>query len=134
MSVRVSSAPMRVLALVSLLPQGPQIEMSTYLPTSDVEFVVRALDQRGDLVGGAALELCDGTARQVALFMTAPDGSAKLTVAEPGAYVLRWRRDDDVEVLVPFHVASPRTPLSLALWTIPLGLLLGWSALRSRPR
>ena len=126
---------MRVLAILSVLApmfaaQGPSLELSTDLPVTGVEFAVRALDEQGHATGGARLELRDGHDQKVADVVTADDGTAHLTIAIAGPYVLAWLAAGGVEVLVPFHVDAPRSPF--APWTVPLGLLLGWSAWRWR--
>jgi uncharacterized membrane protein len=117
--------------LLGACAQGPRLELSTRLPVAGVGFSVRALDQHDAPSTGVTLALCDDADHAVATFTTGHDGRAQVLVAHAGAYVLSWH-SAGVEVIVPFHVSAPRSPLRLALWTVPLGLFLLWSALRAR--
>ena len=117
-----------------MLAQGPQVEMSTTLPTSGVAFSVRALDDRGAGVPGASLVVLDASDTHAAEVVTSDKGIAQIVLPHPGAYVLTWHGARGFDVLVPFHVVEARNTWGLAVWTVPLGEVLGWIALRSRRR
>jgi hypothetical protein len=116
--------------LVCLIAQEPRLELAPSLPRRGEEFIVRATDGTGKAVAGAMLELEDRRRLRVAVAPTATDGAARFIADDAGAYLVRWQVDPDLIVAMPLQVAEPPSRLLLAVWAVPLGLLLGWRALR----
>jgi hypothetical protein len=118
---------MRALLLSCLLvPQGPGLD----LPTSVVAGVPMRVRAAPTPIAGIRVELLDanGQAREWRAASTA--GDLEFSIAEPGAYTLRWLAPDGTEVLAPFHELAPRPSWFSAWWTVPVGLLLAGLGLR----
>ncbi|MEZ5964377.1 MAG: hypothetical protein R3F56_11070 [Planctomycetota bacterium] len=120
--------------LVCLSIQGPHLEVSPSLPRAGEGVRVQAVDAAGEVGAGVTLELRDDADVAVMRVTTSADGVGELVVAHAGVYTLRWQAEPDLVVLVPIHVAPPQSRTLLALWTVPLGLVLGWAALRRAGR
>lgn len=119
------------LLLASLPVHGPRLEVSPSLPRAGEPFRVRAVDAAGAAAPGVEVELRDAGDARVAQASTSAEGDTEFVVATPGDYTLHWLPARDLRVIVPLSVDAPAgSRLLLSLWTIPVGLLLGWAALR----
>jgi len=126
-----------VVGLLSLPPQeqqheGPWLEVSPRTPCRDDAVDVHARLADGTVAAGAVLELRDSVDAIVRRATTGADGRAEFQAPALGGYTLHWQAAPHLHVVVPLVVVEDGSKTSLALWTVPLGLFLGWSTLRRR--
>lgn len=127
---------MRSLLLIALLggrlvsgQDAPQ-DLRLEVPTSVVAGTVMAVRASPTPVERMRVQLLDAAARPLGWHEAGALGEVEITIAEPGAYTLRWQARDGTEVLAPFHVLARRPGWFTAWWTVPVGLLLAGLGVR----
>lgn len=121
---------LKALLLASLLPQ--QLEVLPYPAECGAEIIVRVRNQAGIGLAGAAVRRDGSDAASRPVGVTDDRGELRLVGGDPGRYVFRTAVDG-VDLVAPHVVVPARGRWPYVLVAVPLGLALGWSALRRRP-